>query len=86
MIQSGGSLGRLLGLSRKTGLLLMKNIMKPSAKSVLVPLRLTEAASAANAEIHKKILGSGNLPTLIISHDEMEDITKIIKSLKYSGI
>ena len=60
MIQSGGFLGRLLGPLLKTGLPLIKNVIKPLAKSVLIPLGLTEEASAADAGIHKKILGSGN--------------------------
>ena len=54
MIQSGGFLGRLLGPLLKTGLPLMKNVIKPLAKSVLIPLGLTAAASAADAGIHKK--------------------------------
>ena len=54
MIQSGGFLGRLLGPLLKTGLPLIKNVIKPLAKSVLIPLGLTEAASAADAGIHKK--------------------------------
>ena len=54
MMQSGGFLGRLLGPLLKTGLLLMKSVIKPLAKSVLVPLGLTAAASVADAEIHKK--------------------------------
>ena len=88
MIQSGGFLGRLLGPLLKTGLPLMKSVIKPLAKSVLIPLGLTAAASAADAEIYKKILGSGhnNNTTLIISNDEMDDILKIIKSLENSGI
>ena len=85
MIQLGGFLGRLLGPLLKTGLPLMKNVIKPLAKSVLIPLGLTAAASAADAGIHKKILGSGNT-TLIISNDEIEDIIKIVKSLKDSGL
>ena len=57
------------------------------AKSVLVPLGLAAAASAADAGIHKKILGSGhNNTTLIISNDEMEDILKIVGSLEDSGL
>ena len=59
MIQSGGFLGRLLGPLLKTGLPLIKNVIKPLAKSVLIPLGLTAAASAVDAGIHKKILGSG---------------------------
>ena len=87
MIQSGGFLGRLLGPLLKTGLPLIKNVIKPLAKSVLIPLGLTAAASAADAGIHKKILGSGhNNTTLIISNDEMEDIIKIVKSLEDSGL
>ena len=85
MIQSGGFPGRLLGPLVKTGLPLMKNVIKPLAKSVLIPLSLTAAASAADARIHKKILESGNA-TLIISNDEMKDIIKIVKSLEDSGL
>ena len=54
MIQSGGFLGRLLGPLLKTGLPLIKNVIKPLAKSVLIPLGLTAAVSAADAGIHKK--------------------------------
>ena len=89
MIQSGGFLGRLLGPLLKTGLPLIKNVIKPLAKSVLIPLGLTAAASAADAGIHKKILGSGhnnNMTTLIISNNEIEDIIKIVKSLEDSGL
>ena len=95
MIQSGGFLGRLLGPLLKTGLRLIKNVIKLLAKSVLIPLGLTAAASAADAGIHKKVLGSGhNRPsssashntTLIISNDEMEDIIKIVKSLEDYGL
>ena len=86
MIQSGGFLGRLLGPLLKTGLPLISNVIKPLAKSVLIPLGLTAAASAADAGIHKKILGSGNTTTLIISNKDMEDLIKIVKSLEDSGL
>ena len=95
MIQSGGFLGRLLGPLLKTGLPLIKSVIKPLAKSILIPLGLTAATSTADAGIHKKILGSGyNRPsssasrttTLTISNYEMEDIIKIVKSLKDSGL
>ena len=49
--QSGGFLGRLLGPLLKTGLLLTGNVLKPLAKSVLIPLGLTAAASATDAAI-----------------------------------
>ena len=96
MVQSGGFFGRLIGPLLKTGLPLIKNVIKPLAKSVLIPLGLTTAASAADAGIHKKILGSGrrhssslalpNNTTLIISNDEMKDIIEIVKSLEDSGL
>ena len=54
MIRSGGFLGKLIGPLLKTGLPLIKNVIKPLAKSVLIPLGLTAAASAADAGIHKK--------------------------------
>ena len=44
MIQLGGLLGRLLGPLLKTGFPLMKNVIKPLAKSVLISLGLTAAA------------------------------------------
>ena len=58
-------------------------MIKPLAKSVLIPLGLTAVASAADAGIHKKILRSGrphssstasqNTTTLIISNNEIND-------------
>ena len=55
MIQSGRFLGRLLGSLLKTGLPLIKNVIKPLAKSVLIPLGLT----AADAGVHKKSCNLG---------------------------
>ena len=54
IIQSGAFLGRLLGPLLKTGLPLIKNVIKPSVKSVLIPLGLSATASATDAGIHKK--------------------------------
>ena len=42
-IQSGDFLGKLLGPLLKTGLPLIKNVIKPLAKSVLIPLWVTAA-------------------------------------------
>ena len=56
MIPSGGFLGRHFGPLLKTGLPLMKNVIKPLVKRFLIPLGLTAAASAADARIHKKNL------------------------------
>ena len=54
MIQSGGFLGRLLGSFLKTGLPLIKNVIKPLAKSILIALGLTAAASQQMWEYIKK--------------------------------
>ena len=83
--QSGGFLGQLLGPLLKTGLPLIGNILKSLAKSILIPLGLSAAASATDAAIHKKMFGSGNT-TLIISNKEMNDIINIIKSLEESEL
>ena len=87
MMQSGGFLVKLLGPLLKTGLPIRRSVIKPLAKSVLIPLGLTATASAADAGIHKKILGSSHSNiTLIISNDEMDDILKIVKSFEDSGV
>ena len=54
MIQSGGFLGRLFDPLQKTGLPLIKNVIRPLVKSILIPLGLAAAASAGDAGIHKK--------------------------------
>ena len=70
--QSGGFLGRLLGPLLKTALPLIRNAIKLLAKSVLIPLVSTAAASATDAGIHKKMVGSG-VTALLISNEEMND-------------
>ena len=83
IVQSEGFWGRLLGPLLKTGLPLMANVLKPLAKSILIQLGLTSAASATDVAIHKKMFGSGF--TLTISNKEM-NIIKIVKSLEESGL
>lgn len=50
VVQSGVFLRRFL----KVGWPLMKNVLKPLAKSVLIPLLLTATASAADTGIHRR--------------------------------
>ena len=69
----------------KTGLPLMKNVIKPFANCILIPLGLPAALSAADAGMHKKVLGSWTT-TLTISNNEMKDIIKLAKSLEDSGL
>ena len=59
----------------------MENVFKTLAKSVLISLGLTAAASAIDVAIQKKIFGSC-ITTLMISNEQMDDIMKIIKSLE----
>ena len=59
----------------------MKNVPKPSAKSVLTSLGLTASASATDTAIQKKIFGSGTTK-LVFSNEDLHDIMKIIKSLE----
>ena len=56
MIQSRGFLVRLLDPLLITRLRIIKNVIKPLAKSVLILLGLTGAASAADAGMQKKNL------------------------------
>ena len=57
--QEGGFL-RFLKPLMSVGLSLIKSILTSLAKSVLVLLGLTAAASATDAAIQKKIFGSGH--------------------------
>ena len=86
LIQSGGFLGNLL--SKLAGPLM--KVALPLAKNVLAPLGLTAAMSAIDGSIQKKIHGSGVTKgagvKLIIEQEDMNDIMKIIKALKHSGI
>ena len=59
----------------------MTNLLKALAKSYLMLLTLTAAASTRDATIPKRILGFC-MTKLIISNKEMGDIMKIIKSLR----
>ena len=52
------------------------NVLRPLAKSVLVFLKLT--AAATDAAIQKKIFGSGTT-TLVLSDEDLNDIIKIVK-------
>ena len=81
IIQYGGFLGSLLS---KIGGPLMK-VAVPLAKTFLVPIGITAAASAIDTGIQKKIHGSG-ITTLIISNEEMNGIMKIVQALEDSNI
>ena len=67
------------------GLPLMKNVFIPLTRGILVPLGLTAAASATDAAIFLKNFESG-ATALISLNKEMENIMKIVKSLKESGL
>ena len=67
------------------GLPLMKRVLTPLGKGVLLPLRLLAGMSTAEATIKNKIYGSGGT-ALTIANEKMEDIMKIVKSLEESGL
>ena len=69
----------------KTELPLIKNVITPLPKSVLISLRITVAAAIADAGIPRKILGSGST-ILIISNEDMEGLIKIVKSFEDPGL
>ena len=71
IIMSGGCLGKLLGPLLKAGLPLIENVIKPLAKSILIPLGLTAAASAADAGI---------------PNEEMNDIINIVQAVEDSNV
>ena len=80
IIQSGGFLGKSLGPLLKTGLPLLKSVIKP-----LGLLGLTAASSAIDAGVQKKLYGFGTT-TLVISNEEMNEIMKIVQALEDSNI
>ena len=63
----------------------MKNISTPSAKSVLVELRITAGVSVTDAAIQKKFFGFG-MTALIIINEEIQNIRKIVKHHEESDL
>ena len=86
--QPGRFLCRMLGPLLKTVLPLLKNSLKPLVKSVLIPFRLTRAASATDAAIQNNFFRSV-MRTLIFSNEEylkesgllMKRVSKTIKKV-----
>ena len=65
---------------------LMKSILTPLPKRILIPLGLSAGMSVVNAAVQKKIDGSDRssdkalrITALIISNEEMKDIIKTVK-------
>ena len=72
--QTRGFIGRILGpLLLKTGLHLIKDVLKTLAKSISIPLGLTAAASARDETVQNQIFEYG-MATLIIINQETDDI------------
>ena len=59
LIKSGGLISRLIGALLKTCLTFIKTVIQPLAKSILILLTLTIAASGTNSAIQNKINVSG---------------------------
>ena len=82
--QNGG-LTNFPALLTRVALPLIKNLLMPLPKRVLIPLGLTAAASATDVVIENKIFRWG-MNKLIISNKEIDDIIKIVKSLEDAGL
>ena len=85
--------GGILLKGTTSGLPLMESLLLLLCKSTLIPLGLSVGMSAADAAVQNKIYRSGHplgvaslITVLIISNEEMEDITKIVKSLAESAL
>ena len=65
------------------GLSLMKNVLTPLAKIVLIPLGLTPAASATDAATQYNIFGSETM--VVFSNEKIDDIIKIVNFLEDTG-
>ena len=74
MMQSGRFLGRLLGPLLKTSLPLIKDATKPLAKSVLIPLGLTAAASVL-------IISNDEMGDIIKIVKSLEDSGSLLKGV-----
>ena len=63
----------------------MKNALKPSAKSILIPIGLTAAGAVTNVAIYKNMIRS-DTTTLIIFNEEVNNIMKIVASPEVSDL
>ena len=79
--QAGRFLGSLLS---KLACPFLK-VEVPLAENILAALGITAAASASNAGIEKKTHSSGTT-ILLISNEEINDMTKIVQALENSNI
>ena len=65
VVQSGVFLSKFIGPLLKTGSPLMKNLLKPLAKGIFIPIGLKAAASAADRNIQKNYrIGDNNINNL----------------------
>ena len=70
----------------KVGFALMKNVLKPLAKSVLAKIIRINRTSVSSSHRNSQSSLGLEITTLIISNEEMEDINKVDKSLKESSL
>ena len=83
--QEGGFLGNFLAPLMKVGLPLMKYVLTPLDKKYFEAIRINSSSVSNRRNYSKNIYGSGTT-TLIISNEEIQEILKIVKSLKESGL
>ena len=84
-IQERGLISNSLGPLCSLFFTIHENVLMSLAKSVLMPLGLAAAKSAADAAIQRKFFGS-RMTRLIIVDEKIDDIMKRVKSLEESGL
>ena len=81
LIKEASALGSILAR-------FLQKLIKPAislGKNILAPLGLSEAMSPTDADIQKKMHGSGT-KTVKFSNKDLNDMTKIVKALEDSDV
>ena len=85
VVQSGVFLSKFIGPLLKTGSPLMKNLLKPLAKSIFIPIGLKAAASAADRNIQKNYrIGDNNINNLKWRNGRYNENSKISQRIWFN--
>ena len=85
VVQSGVFLSKFIGPLLKTGSPLMKNLLKPLAKSIFIPIGLKVAASAADRNIQKNYrIGDNNINNLKWRNGRYNENSKISQRIWFN--
>ena len=85
VVQSGVFLSKFIGPLLKTGSPLMKNLLKPLAKGIFIPIGLKAAASAADRNIQKNYrIGDNNINNLKWRNGRYNENSKISQRIWFN--